>query len=152
MTLNGAFFNWVSKSKTKAIRLLSHSQTSVKQKPKPKWLPDHFRRLIDWKPLYNKMLIVLLLGLTHLQIDYLVLSAVKGICKLAWSADHGWSDKAVLYTTQLYIELQLPYRLDIHTVDWKQSKLGYIMRHDRTENAWTVSTARCSIQSLRKVF
>ena len=25
-------------------------------------------------------------------------------------------------------------------------------KHDRTENAWTVSTSRCPIQSLRKLF
>ena len=30
--------------------------------------------------------------------------------------------------------------------------LGFVMVHDRTEKSCTVSTSRCPIQSLRKVF
>ena len=32
------------------------------------------------------------------------------------------------------------------------SKICERVAHDRTENAWTVSTSRCPIQSLRKLF
>ena len=50
------------------------------------------------------------------------------------------------------IETRVVPAADIGTRDVISTWNGVVRSHDRTDNACTVSTSRCSIQSLRKVF
>ena len=82
-----------------------------------------------------------------------MLSFINDIGKLAGSAEHGWSDKAFLCKIQPYIELQLLYRHDIHTVDWKQSLLGYVTRVfiGLATITWTIIPCSTNTVSVRRI-